>query len=273
MKPFLKWAGNKYRIIDRIKKALPPANRLIEPFTGSAAVFLNTNYSNYLLAEKNDDLINLYHQLKDEGEKFIKYCRKFFEPGYNNRERYYELREQFNQTKNIRLRSALFIYFNKHGYNGLCRYNTSGKFNVPFGLRDKTNLPELEMRFFLEKAHQASFIQADFLETMDRAKSGDVVYCDPPYAPLSKTANFTGYSSGGFSEKEQALLADEAKKLSQKGITVVISNHDTKFTRELYKGAKITSFEVPRYISRDGYNRHPALELLAVFSGKKSRKK
>lgn len=265
MKPFLKWAGNKYQIIERIKEVLPKSHRLIEPFTGSGAVFLNTDYSHYLLNDSNADLINLFKLLKQDGEYFIKYVNSYFQPKYNTETAFYELRQQFNQTTDIQLKSALFIYLNKHAYNGLCRYNASGGFNVPFGRYKKPYFPENEMLFFCEKAKQAEFCSTDFTDVMQSAQSGDVVYCDPPYVPLTNTANFTGFTSGGFNLDQQKQLALLAQQLAGKGIPVIISNHHTEFTDEYYSSAKLISFDVQRYISCDGKNRGKAKEVLAVF--------
>lgn len=265
MKPFLKWAGNKYQIIDRIKDVLPSGNRLIEPFVGSAAVFINTEYSHNVLADNNVDLINLYQTLQEEGDKFIEYCRNLFVANNNTEKAFYELRDEFNTTESRRLKSALFIYLNKHCFNGLCRYNLKGEFNVPFGKYKKPYFPEIEMRYFHEKSVQAIFKHADFIETMNSAKRGDVVYCDPPYVPLSATANFTSYSSGGFGIKQQEILAGKAKELASRGTTVVISNHNTEFVLKAYAEAKILKFDVQRFISCDGANRGKASEVLALF--------
>ena len=131
IRPFLKWAGNKYRIINRIKQLLPSGSRLIEPFTGSGAVFLNTDFEHYVLRDNNPDLINLYALLKAEGKEFIRYCRRYFNGNYNNPESYYLLRDRFNRNQNPRQKAALFVYLNRHDYNGLCRYNSKGGYNVP----------------------------------------------------------------------------------------------------------------------------------------------
>ena len=267
MKPFLKWPGGKYRQIDRICKQLGDGNRLVEPFVGSAAVFLNTDFNEYLLADSNQDLINLYRQLQQEGEPFIKYCKRFFTEKGNTREVYYRNRERFNSTGNIRLKSALFLYLNRHGYNGLCRYNASGRFNVPFGRYDKPYFPEKEMHYFYTRSRKAEFIHSRFSETMQRARPGDVVYCDPPYVPLSSTASFTDYSTGGFHWEQQLELARWAGKLSQSGCKVVISNHDIESITNLYRniGADMNYFKVRRTISCQADNRARVGELLAVF--------
>lgn len=269
-RPFLKWPGGKFRLVERISKALGPANRLIEPFVGSGAVFMNTHYEHYLLADNNPDLINLYQTLEKEGEKFIKYADKLFQPESNQAERYYELRDEFNQSTNIRRKSALFIYLNRHCYNGLCRYNKSGGFNSPFGRYKEPQLPIASLNAFKMKASQAEFKLSCFSDTMQQAEQGDVIYCDPPYMPLSKTANFTNYSAEGFGLEQQEELAELAREQAAKGVRVVISNHDTPEIRKLYKGARFTEFEVPRFISQDTNNRGTASEILAVFKATKN---
>ena len=266
MKPFLKWAGGKYRLVELIKSTLPEGSRLIEPFVGSGAVFLNTEYSTNLLADSNPDLINLFRLVQKEGQGFIAYCQTFFVAENNTESAYYRLREEFNTTHDVRRKSALFVYLNRHCFNGLCRYNSKGGFNVPFGRYTKPTLPEKEMYYFYEKSQRAIFEVADFITTMENAKSGDVVYCDPPYVPLSATSSFTSYAKGGFGLNEQNALADMAKKLQKKGIAVVISNHDTIFTNEVYHPAKIITFNVQRFISSDSKNRNAVGELLAVFA-------
>lgn len=265
MKPFLKWAGNKYGIIDRVKAVLPSGQRLIEPFAGSAAVFLNTNFQTAILNDINADLINLYRYLQKDGHKFIGYCQTFFVPEMNNADTYYQFRKIFNNTQDERLRAALFLYFNRHGYNGLCRYNSKGEYNVPFGKYAKPYFPEVEMQAFHQKIQGITLLKQDFVSVMEMAQPGDVIYCDPPYVPLTETANFTNYSGGGFGQKEQQMLADMAKSLSRRGVNVVISNHDTVFTQTAYESAKIISFQVRRMISCKGDARGQANEMLALF--------
>ncbi len=123
IRPFLKWPGGKFRIMDKINHRLPNGRKLIEPFVGAGAVFLNTDFAEYLLNDSNKDLINLYTVLQKEGSSFIQYCKKYFTPHFNQAEQYYILRKEFNVCKNIRKKSALFLFLNRHGYNGLCRYN------------------------------------------------------------------------------------------------------------------------------------------------------
>lgn len=266
IRPFLKWAGNKYRIMHEIEQMLPTGQRLVEPFVGSAAVFLNTAFDNYLLCDDNRDLIDLYSQLKRRGKKFIPECELFFQAKYNNEKQYYKFRQRFNTIDDREERAALFLYLNRHGYNGLCRYNSKGGFNVPFGRYKRPYFPAKELELFREKSKQAYFKHLPFEKTFNQLETGDVVYCDPPYLPLSESANFTNYSAGGFSMTEQRNLVNLAVQHSQQGIAVLISNHHTEFTDKYYKTKHKTYFNVQRYISRDGKNRNKAGEILALFS-------
>lgn len=265
IQPFLKWAGNKRSIINRIIPLLPEGKRLIEPFSGSGAVFLNSNYEQYLLADSNSDLINLYLQIQKDENLFIKQCQKYFIAENNDAEKYYKLRDLFNQTKNKKKRAALFLYLNKHGYNGLCRYNKSGGFNVPFGRYKRIIVPEDRIHIFSEKSLQAKFVINDFISTMESAESGDVIYCDPPYVPVNDSNSTFQYEKNGFTMEQQILLASLAEKTAQRGIPVLISNHLTPFTEELYKKAKLTTFSVRRTISCKGNQRKEAREVLALF--------
>jgi DNA adenine methylase len=265
IQPFLKWAGNKRSIIDRITHLLPEGDRLIEPFCGSAAVFLNTNYKDSLICDTNSDLINLYHHLQKDNVEFINYCEKYFITNNNTPEKYYEFRERFNKTKSKRLRAALFLYLNKHGYNGLCRYNKSGKFNVPVGKYKKVTLPRERMEIFASKTVNAEFLLSDYTTTMRNAKKGDVIYCDPPYVPLNESNSSFQYEKNGFSMEQQAHLAILAEETANRGIPVLISNHLTDYTKEIYKDAELSEFSVQRNISCKADKRTKALEVLALY--------
>lgn len=265
VRPFLKWPGGKFRLVPKILQHLPEGNKLVEPFLGSGALFLNSEYDNYLLNDANPDLINVYQTLQQQGSEFINYCRSFFVKKNNQEKKYYKLREEFNAIEKSIHRAALFVYLNRHGYNGLCRYNLKGGFNVPFGKYESPYFPELEMQHFYQKSQRATFICEDFSKTLAKVSRRQIVYCDPPYVPLTKTASFTQYYAK-FAEQAQRQLAELATRLMAKGATVVISNHDTKITRELYRQAKITKFTVQRFISCNYQQRKAVPEILAVFS-------
>lgn len=265
---FLKWAGGKYSLCDVINKMLPKGDCLIEPFVGAGSVFLNSNYSRYILNDINKDLIELYKILQLTPERFIEEAQKLFAEQYNNADAYYELRANFNATQDSFERSILFLYLNRHGYNGLCRYNKSGGYNVPFGKYKKPYFPEKELNIFAEKSQRATFVCENYRETFKRATDGDVVYCDPPYVPLSKTASFTSYAGNGFGLDEQADLANAAEEITSQvaNTSVLISNHDTIWTRKIYEHAtKIRKLKVARTISQKGSSRKKVGELLAMY--------
>ncbi|ENB1605210.1 Dam family site-specific DNA-(adenine-N6)-methyltransferase [Vibrio parahaemolyticus] len=268
---FLKWAGGKYGLVEDIQRHLPPARKLVEPFVGAGSVFLNTDYDHYLLADINPDLINLYNLLKERPEEYISEAKRWFVAENNRKEAYLSIRAEFNKTDDVMYRSLAFLYMNRFGFNGLCRYNKKGGFNVPFGSYKKPYFPEAELEFFAEKAKKATFVCEGYPETFRRARKGSVVYCDPPYAPLSNTANFTSYAGNGFTLDDQAALADMAERTAtERGIPVLISNHDTTLTRRLYHGADLSVVKVKRTISRNGSGRNKVDELLALFKAPES---
>lgn len=154
---------------------------------------------------------------------------------------------------------------NRYGYNGLCRYNLRGEFNVPFGRYKKPYFPEAELYHFAEKAQNAFFYCESYADSMARADDASVVYCDPPYAPLSATANFTAYHTNSFTLEQQAHLAEIAEGLVDRHIPVLISNHDTMLTREWYQRAKLHVVKVRRSISSNGGTRKKVDELLALY--------
>lgn len=267
---FLKWAGGKYPLLDDIRSHLPEGDCLIEPFVGAGSVFLNTQYSRYILADINSDLINLYNIVKERTDEFVADARSLFTPESNDADVYYVYRKEFNQCRDAYRRALLFLYLNRHCYNGLCRYNLSGEFNVPFGRYRKPYFPQDELYWFAERAQYATFVCESYDVTLGKAQQGSVVYCDPPYAPLSATANFTAYHTNSFSMLEQQHLAELATRLAQESsITVLISNHDTPLTRQWYQEAtKLQEIKVRRSISRSGNSRSKVNELLALYTGR-----
>lgn len=267
----LKWAGGKKRIVEEIKANLPVEGkkRLIEPFVGGGSVFLNLEFDSYLLVDTNSDLISLFGFIKSEADRFIADAEKFFIGNHNESKRYYQLREQFNNSTDPYERSLLFMYLNRHGYNGLCRYNQKGGFNVPFGRYKKPYFPREEIIEFSKVAQKATFLCGDFEEAFKHAGEGDVVYCDPPYSPINRTSNFTAYASNKFTDEDQERLVQEAIKAREKGVSTLISNHYTDFTKKLYKSADKQSFlNVQRNISCKGSVRGKSQEIMALYVGK-----
>lgn len=241
------------------------SGRLIEPFVGSAALSLAVDFDEYVLNDVNPDLISLYQILQEQKTTFIDYAHSLFTPENNQELKFYELRERFNALDKGEERAALFIYLNRHAFNGLCRYNSKGGFNVPFGRYSKPYFPKAEMLGFLQKADRMQFMCSDFECAMRLAEKDDVVYCDPPYAPLSPTASFTSYAKDAFGEPEQRRLALVAEEVSARGAHILISNHDTVFTREIYSDALLQTIDVQRNIAAKGSSRFKVGEILAVY--------
>lgn len=267
-KPFLKWAGNKFRVLPHILPLIDTPNQYIEPFAGSTAVALNVVALKYVLNDFNSDLIHLYHFILND-DKFIDECERAFYQT-NAEDIFYHHRNAFNYSEDIRQRAMLFVYLNRHCFNGLTRYNKSGQFNVPFGKYKSPYFPRKEMENFISVFSQLSvkFSSGDFASEhlYQNIDSSTVVYFDPPYLPLTDTANFSDYATGGFNYDDQVRLRDLALNLANRGARVIISNHDTPVARELYSTASITSIDVGRFIAAKGTSRQKVKEVLAVWN-------
>lgn len=273
IRPFIKWAGGKTRVLPDLLPILPKGDCLIEPFVGGASVFLNTDYRRYVLADINADLINCYHIAATETEALISVAKTLFQHGNSNDE-YSVHRRSFNYRRNrgsgasINL-AALFLYLNRHGYNGMCRYNLQGDFNIPYGAYRKPYFPEQEIRLFAEKARDtnAIFVCADFSESLNVHTGSDtVIYCDPPYLPASETANFTQYHTTAFTpDDHRELVVALFHANRETGAPIVISNSDTPATREIYKGFQFHEISVSRSISAVAASRKKAKEVIAVL--------
>ena len=264
----LKWPGGKKRILKNLREFIPTDNcqRLVEPFVGGGSVFLNFEFEEYLLCDVNKDLITFYRIVLDSPSAFIRDAQKLFQNDNNCAEKYYIFRDQFNQSDDLYQRALLFLYLNRHGYNGLCRYNTKGGYNVPFGRYKKIYFPEQELKTLSQKANRITLLLGDFELAFSQLHSGDVVYCDPPYTPINHTSNFTAYSGSNFDDVDQERLVDKALAARELGISTVISNHYVEFTKNLYENAdELSVFDVQRNISQIGNNRKNVEEVLALY--------
>jgi DNA adenine methylase len=285
-KPFLKWAGNKFRIIGEVMKALEwgsDRTKYIEPFGGSGAVIANVGdlFSKRTYGEFNPELSDLMLTLMNEQDLLIDETISLFRTANNEADAYYSLRSEFNSyignasAPKVR-KSALFIYLNRHCFNGLCRYGPNG-FNVPFGRYIKTVAPIEEMKAFADKMDGVKIAKpGSFQQLMGKADEDTLIYCDPPYYPLTTTSNFTQYSSkAGFDDEMQKSLATSAAQCAAAGAIVLISNHDVPACHEDYKKAARDAgvnvkldhaFRVSRFISSKAAGRGgKAGELIAAF--------
>lgn len=279
IRSLVKWPGGKGRVLPDLLPVLPKGDCLVEPFVGGASVFLNTDYRHYILSDINPDLINLYRVTRSAPDELISLLRDMFK-NRNTSDDYAKIRAMFNHPKGRYLRhhfesvarAAFFLYLNRHGYNGVVRYNLKGEYNTPYGKgkeKETQYLPETEIRLFSEKARDtgALFLSCDFALTINDSLTPDsVIYCDPPYLPVSATANFTQYHTGPFGEKQHrqlvAALIDANREM---GASVVISNSDTPLTREIYKDFSFQEIAVRRSVSANTQKREKAKEVIGVL--------
>ncbi|KJH63382.1 DNA adenine methylase [Pantoea agglomerans] len=259
MKTILKWAGSKSGLMPELIKHLPAGDRLVEPFAGSCAVMMNTDYPAYLVADVNPDLINLYRQVKEHTRPFIVVALSLFNQNQTE-ENYYQVRKDFNFNAALPLleRAAQFLYLNRHGHRGLCRYNKRGEFNNPYGYYKQPYFPLAEIEAFAAKAQRATFECLDYSETLNMVCAGDVVYCDPPYH-----GTFTAYHTAGFSDDDQHSLACILLGISERN-PVIVSNSDTLFTRSIYREFGLNKVTAARSISLSAGEKKQAAEIIAV---------
>lgn len=265
-KPFLKWLGGKQRLLPELAKRLPVGKRLIEPFVGAGSVFLGLPYDNYVVNDVNSDLVAVWSALQNRPREFIDRARKVFCDENHSADAYLQIRARFNNEPDRFERAVLFLYLNRFGFNGLFRVNRAGRFNVPYGR--PTSLPGFplkEMEAAHEKLQRTTILNGGFSFAMEQAGVGDILYCDPPYMDSSKGASFTGYSSSGFTMRDHEELLEAGVRAASRGATVVISNHDTPETRELYRLWHQESVSVRRSIAANASSRGDARELLAML--------
>lgn len=262
-KPFLKWAGGKQRLIRQYEPFFPHGqfHRYHEPFLGGAAIFFHLCPENAILTDLNAELINVYVVLRDYCAELIQVIQAY---GFG-REEYYRVRALNPKELSAVEQAARTIYLNRTCYNGLYRVNKKGQFNVPFGRYDK---PFTFREGVLETVSRAlantEIFVDDFSGVLQRAQTGDLVYFDPPYHPLNRTANFTGYTRGAFNGGEQERLAKVFCALDSMGCRVMLSNSDTPFVHQLYKAYRRETVLARRSINRDLNKRGEIKELLIM---------
>ncbi len=259
MKPFVKWAGGKSQLLDRLLGKMPKEyGRYYEPFVGGGAFLLSFMPKKATINDSNEKLINVYIQLKTHLEELIGILASL-DSGVCTKERYYEIRDRFNGKKDLDAEgAALFIWLNKHCFNGLYRVNNKGLFNVPWNNRKNgSSFEEDSLRLigqYLRK-NDVTIACKDFEAVCSRVRPNDFVYFDSPYLPVSDTAYFTDYTADGFKMADHERLAQVFRKLSDKGVKVMLSNNDVPKVYELYDGYNIVSFEAKRMINSNAQKR------------------
>lgn len=270
-KPFFKWVGGKFSVIEDVLRHLPAGKRLIEPFAGGGSVFLNAGFSEALVNDINPDLILTYRMLKEEGHSLITQTHRMFQD-YNTPEGFAHVRSRFNNREYSDFeRAAAFIYLNRHCFNGLTRYNLKGEFNVGYGKYKKPYFPLEEMEGFLSLADRLTFSCSSFADVIATAGEGDVIFCDPPYEPMPGSDGFTSYSGGTFRFEKQAELATCLKAASQRGAKAVITNSSAPAIIELYQseGFDIFPLLARRSVSCAGETRETAEDIIALLNSSK----
>lgn len=265
-RPFLKWAGGKTQLADALLERKPVYfNTYHEPFVGSGAIFFRLYRENQvrraILSDINAELIDTYLAIRDRVAEVISLLSEF----PHSKEFYYEIRAKDPWKLSLPERAARMIYLNKTGYNGLYRVNQRGQFNVPFGRYKSPKYLDQENLLAVSHALQnVEILCVPFDTIVHRAKPGDWVYFDPPYVPVSQTANFTAYHANGFGLQDQERLRDVCITLSQNNVYITVSNSDTAIVRSLYKFPPFAVDEVlaNRAINCNGARRGKITELV-----------
>lgn len=272
LKPLLKWAGGKRQLMPEILPRIPDKwDTYFEPFAGGAALlcslYSGRRIEKGVISDLNAELVNFYQIVRDSPDSFIALLSDL-QYG-NNRLDYLSCRKRFNEITG-RLsekveRAVLFVYLNRHSYNGLWRVNSRGKYNVPFGKYKQSSYPaEDEIAAFSRMLNEVIILNSDFRQAVSNAQEGDFVYFDPPYAPESKTANFTSYNSAAFNASEQKHLADLCRELDEKRVRFMVSNSDTEEIALLYEGFRQDHVSASRSINSIGSKRKGACELIIM---------
>ena len=260
--PFVKWAGGKRQLIPQIRERLPKQfNNYYEPFVGGGAVIFELLPENAVINDINRALINAYQMICNQPQEFLqKINRLDAEMWEDGKEYYYSLREHYNDKLmkgefDVEL-AALFVFINKHCFNGLYRVNGKGLFNVPYNNSRRSSVDDRSIMEISEYLRNVTIISGDFQAACEGAGTGDFVFIDSPYAPLNPTS-FESYTKEGFDIESHRRLANLFDELTARGCYCMLTNHNTELINELYgnKGYTIDVVSVKRMINSDASNR------------------
>ncbi len=265
--PFVKWAGGKRQLLRQLDTFFPNHfGKYIEPFVGGGAVFFYLLPESAILIDNNEELINCYKMIQIHVEELIQSLKQH----RNEKEYYYKIRnmdrdpEKFSKLSDIE-RASRTIFLNRCCYNGLYRVNSRGEFNVPFGkYKNPKFCDEINLRAVNCVLRNVQICKASFETCLKFAEENDFLYLDPPYQPLSETANFTSYTREGFAEDAQLRLYEVYQELDKQGCKVMLSNSYNKFILKLYQNYKIITVDAKRAINSDATKRGEIKEVLIM---------
>ena len=260
MTPFIKWAGGKRQLLKEIEERMPKEyNRYFEPFIGGGAVLFSLQPNRAVINDCNRSLIHTYRSIKKSPTKVIRELKVFDQEIIEGgKEYYYYLRTLYNE-KMIKEEydmemAGLFIFLNKHCFNGLYRVNAQGLFNVPYNNSKKPSYDRENIRAISKYLKKVTILEGDFEKACQRAKKGDFIFFDSPYAPLNPTS-FESYTKEGFDKGSHERLAKLFRKLHRRGCYCMLTNHNTAFICNLYKEFEIDIVPAKRMINSDGKKR------------------
>jgi DNA adenine methylase len=292
IRPIVKWAGGKTRLLPELVRRVPDFVDYYEPFAGGLALFLRLSTMDLRgvrnqdlgwwsdshrahLADANDDLIVTYRAIADSPGGVSQHVEAH--RALHCEDHYYATRAAWNDpTQRVQQTlsriAANFLYLNKAGFNGLWRVNRDGRHNVPFGRSAGGGGPSLPTLADLESVswalgRVAALSCEDFRVSTATAGAGDFVYFDPPYVPRGETSDFTAYTTDGFGADDHADLARCSRDLAARGVHVMLSNSDTPMVRDLYQGFRVETVMAPRSINSRGSGRGKIAELLITSDG------
>lgn len=252
LQPFTKWTGGKRQLLPTLHAYRPEKfNRYFEPFIGGGALFFDLAPQNAVINDFNEELINAYIQIKEQPARLIDFLRMHKEN--NSKDYYLDIRsadrdgrlEQMTDTE----RAARLMYMLRVDFNGLYRVNSKNQFNVPYGRYKNPKIIDVDLIYEISEYLNESNIEilnTDFAEAVVEAKLGDFVYFDPPYIPLNETSSFTSYTHEGFSYEEHVRLRDTVVELTNKGVSVMLSNSASPLVEKLYSDFNIYHIEATR---------------------------
>lgn len=253
--PFVKWAGGKRQLLESLSLRMPEEYKdYYEPFVGGGALLFHQKPTWAFINDINRELIHAYTEIRDHMDQ-LTVVLSSMDQVTCTKEFYYEMRERYNDKLKSRdydtEMAALFIYLNKHCFNGLYRVNQKGQFNVPWNQKEQVRSVDVEniknVSYYLKSV---TITCQDFEKSLETAKKGDFIYFDSPYAPLNPTS-FDSYTKEGFTEEEHRRLSKVFRELSDRGCYCMLTNHNTELIRDLYHDFLREEVDVRRAINSD----------------------